>query len=149
MKFYNEKYYHVIPVKELDRYALSFNARVASDEFWEPFNNIAYITPIAYSNWIEQELFMEQIFTLFEALDAHGVYYTCKNTPNDMIKQHLIVDCMGSVTLCNKHLLRKAKVKPRYTSVTWKKKIIKSLFPKATNPKTMRADIPYWVTKYI
>lgn len=141
-------YFHVVEVKDVDKSASFLNERNISNEFWENLGSACFVTAIAYSNWICYEEVINHIFDIFRILDEKRWYYTNHNTPNDFIKQHLIVDPTGHITLCNKHLIKQNKAeKPRYSTISWQKRILKALYPKLISSKNkISTDIPTWVT---
>lgn len=141
-------YFHVIEVKIVDKSVSFLNEKNVPNEFWENLGPTCFVTPIAYSNWINYESVINKIFDIFKKLDEERFYYSEYNTPNDFVKKHLIVDSVGQINLCNKHLMKQNKhFKSRYNTNSWFKRIIKALYPNIVNKKNkISTDIPLWVT---
>lgn len=140
--------YHIVPVKEVSlytqtRYNKCTNVGISSNEFWEalPNTSTVYMTPVANCDLINSYEFVRKIFMKFCELDAESVVYTKYGSAGDMVKRHMLTDCVGNVALCNKHLIRPVARKGRqikYTSAAWERQTLKALFPKAmsTSGKT-------------
>lgn len=141
-------YFHVVDVKVIDKSASLLNEKNISNEFWENLGYTCFVSPIAYSNWINYETVINKMFDIFKKLDEKRYYYSNYNTPNDFIKKHLVVDSVGHITLCNKHLIKQNKIeKQRYNTISWSKRILKALFPNLISQKNkISTDIPTWVT---
>lgn len=148
--FENNKQFHINTIKDVDKIASVYNTKNIPNEFWEDLGeNICYVSAIAYTNWINRmDFVVDKVFKIFQNLDENGYYFASENKPSDFIKSHLVVSPCGNVRLCNLSLLRGSKIsKKRYSTNSWKKRIIKSLFPKLFAPKNKIAtDIPAWVT---
>lgn len=150
MAYVNGVQYHVVPVKEVSlytqtRYNKSVDVGIGNNEFWEAMPNTAtvYMTPVANCDLINDYNFVRKIFLKFAELDAESVVYTRYGSASDMVKRHVLTDCVGNVALCNKHLIRPVARKGqqiKYTSATWERQTLKALFPKAMS--TAKNNIP-------
>lgn len=151
MAYVNGLQYHVVPVKEVSLYTQTRYNKIAdvsvvgNNEFWEvmPNTNTAYMTPVASCDLINDYEFVRKIFLKFAELDAESVVYTRYGSASDMVRRHVLTDCVGNVALCNKHLIRPVARKEgriKYTSVAWARQTIKALFPKAMS--TTKNNIP-------
>lgn len=150
MAYVNGVQYHVVPVKEVSlytqtRYNKSTDVGISNNEFWEAMPNTAtvYLTPVANCDLINDYNFVRKIFLKYAELDAESVVYTRYGSASDMVKRHVLTDCLGNVALCNKHLIRPVARKGqqiKYTSATWERKTLKALFPKAMS--TTKNNIP-------
>lgn len=127
--------FHVVPVKGTTQFAQRrYNARTETNEFWEQLPPGAWYTPIYYSSTINDLDTFAMIMTLFRDLDRESLSYAQTNKPGDFLKQHIVTDGLGRVTLCNKHLLRQTLRKngsrPRYLTRSWIRGLLRALFPK-------------------
>jgi len=153
MKYYNGNYYHVIPVKNISVLAQTYNSQKIPDEFWEDLGKTPYMTPIYYSDCINDVEMFRIILELFKNLDDNSLKFSTLNTPSDFIKRHVITDGIKMITLCNKHLLKSCKKKDRvqvfYTKDPWIKCILKGLFPKIDSPEKsgIPTNTPDWAIK--
>ncbi|ATZ81496.1 GrBNV_gp93-like protein [Drosophila innubila nudivirus] len=153
MKYYNGNYYHVIPVKNISVLAQTYNSQKIPDEFWEDLGKTPYMTPIYYSDCINDVEMFRIILELFKNLDDNSLKFSTLNTPSDFIKRHVITDGIKMITLCNKHLLKSCKKKDRaqvfYTKDAWIKCILKGLFPKIDSPEKsgIPTNTPDWAIK--
>lgn len=145
MAYANGLQYHVVPVKEVTpytqkRYNKSADVRGAgANEFWEvmPNTSTVYMTPVANCDLINDYEFVRKIFLKFAELDAESVVYVKDGSAADMVRRHMLTDCLGNVALCNKHLLRPVSRKRgrrqfKYTNHNWERQTIRALFPKAS-----------------
>lgn len=148
---YEKNYYHVIPVNDISAYSQThYNARNMTDGFWETFDNIMYISPIAYATCIYRYEIFVSVLAIFKRLDDDALKYKSHNTPSDFVKRHIITDGSSNVTLCNKHLIKSTRSKNNaqqkfYTRNTWIRMTLMSLFPKTNNKHGMPTDTPQWV----
>lgn len=155
MKKFNNKYYHVKPIKDISAYAqTNFNSQNIPDEFWEDFEETAYMTPIAYASNIYREDIFKLIIMIFYYLDNAYLKYNTQNTASDFIKRHLVTDGVDKVGLCHKHLIRQFKKKGEkkqcfYTRDNWIRLIVKALFPKIDGSKTIPTNTPQWALYYL
>lgn len=149
MSLYKGEYFHIISIKQLSQYAATLNKRNESDEFWESFGKTTYVCPIANINLKKNPEFIINVFELFNKLDAEGIYLMKSNKPDDFVRRHIISSGDGQVTICNRHLFHKKSNKPYkslYSTIIWKKKLIKALFPGIIgNKRKLSPDIPSWV----
>lgn len=160
MRYENDRYYHIVSVKNISVLAQTYNVKNNPDEFWEDFNNVPYFVPVAYSNCVNEKSNFVKIYNIFKSLDDNRHKYSYMNTPGDFVKKHIITDGRDNIKLCNKHLLRTSpgssnnsqvgshtstvsrtgvrsggigrNQKPQicYTKDSWLRLVIKSLFPK-------------------
>lgn len=161
MRLIGETYYHIVPVKTISRDAQRYNTQNISNEFWETFDSVVYVTPIAYASHINDYDFFRRIMIIFHMLDVSRLKYTSQNTVNDFIKRHMVCTATGSrISLCNKHLLKSAgpatmtaasmaaaALKPYslYTKPTWIRSLLKALFPRIEIVKDgVSPSIPVW-----
>lgn len=141
MAYRNGVQYHIVPVKEVSVYTQTHYNRSTdvgiSNEFWEALPSTAsvYMTPVANCDLINDYEFVRKIFLKFAELDDSSLIYSKYTSAGDMVKRHLLTDCVGNVALCNTHLLRRVTRKTgdqiKYTSAAWERKTLKALFPKA------------------
>lgn len=147
MCFSNGVFYHIVQVKVLSQYATIFNMRNREGEFWESFQTVLYISPIACITYLKYQKFLTKIFGLFNTMDENGILYSRYNTPEDFVKRHMIVNSNGAITLCNRHLLvQRKQPKPYYSTKCWRKKIVRALYPGVNNNKRkVSSDNPSWI----
>lgn len=149
------RYFHVIPIKNISVSAQSFNARQVADEFWENFQTISYVSPIAYASCINNHKIFNAVLQIFQQLDNNNMKYSSMNTPADFVKRHIITDGASEISLCNKYLITsKKRLKPQqfYTRTIWVKSILKLLFPKieAATKDGISTNTPHWaITVYL
>lgn len=150
MAYVNGVQYHVIPVKEVSlytqtRYNKSTDVGISNNEFWEamPNTSTTFMTPVANCDLINDYNFARKIFLKYSELDSESVVYTRYGSASDMVKRHVLTDCLGNIALCNKHLIRPVVRKEpqiKYTSAKWERQTLKALFPKAMS--TAKNNIP-------
>lgn len=126
MAYRNGIQYHIIPVKEVSVYTQTHYNRSTDvgigNEFWEamPSTATVYMTAVANCDLINDYEFVRKIFLKFAELDGDSLIYSKYTSAGDMVKRHLLTDCLGSVALCNTHLLRRVTRKTgdqvKYTS---------------------------------
>lgn len=149
----NDRMFHIVPVKETTIYAQkTFNERTENDEFWEALPRGEWYTPYAYSNQRNEFSSFKCVMRIFEDLDSRNLIYTTYSSPSDFIKSHIITDGRDRVYLCNKHLLQCVKRKSqqtKYTSNTWIKNVLKSMFPRAFRQKNIPTNIPVWALELL
>nr|DBA13085.1 TPA: gp93-like protein [Oryctes rhinoceros nudivirus] len=142
-----QRYFHVIPIKNISVTAQSFNARKVADEFWEDFEHVLYVSPIAYASCINNYNVFNAVVSIFNQLDANNMKYSSLNTPADFVKKHIVTDGLTKICLCNKHLIKSAgkKIQQFYTRNVWIKSILKLLFPKIDATKEgIPTNTPQW-----
>lgn len=143
-----QRYYHVIPIKNISVAAQIFNTRKVMDEFWEDLGHVTYFSPIAYASCINDHNIFNAVIGIFKQLDDNNIKYSSLNTPSDFVKKHIITDGITSVCLCNKHLIKSvSKKNPQYfyTRNVWIKSILKLVFPKIDATKDgIPTNTPQW-----
>jgi len=148
MAFLQGVQYHIVPVKEINKYAQTrYNSCVINNEFWEKLEHGIYLSAVGYCDIVNDYKCMQTIFCLFRILDEESLVYDRDNTARDMVRKHLITDCVDRVILCNKHLLKPVTRKEKqvkYTSVNWERQILHTLFSIKT-AKTTATNVPTWV----
>lgn len=155
MKNFRGHFYHVKPIKDISAYSqANFNSQNVPEEFWEDFDQVLYVSPIAYaSNAYKEEIF-RSIMKIFYTLDSSYLKYATMNKPSDFVKKHLVTDGGRNIILCHKHLIRQCKRKDKkpqtyYTRNSWIRLILKSLFPKIEGSKTIPTNTPQWAMSYM
>nr|WOJ45420.1 GrBNV_gp93-like protein [Apis mellifera nudivirus] len=152
---HNNMYFHIVPVKGTTQFAQHrYNARTETNEFWELLPTGTWYTPIYYCSTINEFETFAMIMALFRDLDRESLSYSLNNKPSDFLKQHIITDGLGRLTLCNKHLLRqtvrKNGSKARYVTSTWIRGLLRALFPKlttrssGTSASNITTNTPKW-----
>lgn len=145
-----QRYFHVVPIKNISVTAQSFNARKVTDEFWEDLGHVTYFSPIAYSSCINDYNIFNAVIGVFKQLDDNNMKYSSFNTPSDFVKKHIITDGSTKICLCNKHLIKtisKKGTNPQtfYTRNIWIKSILKLVFPKIDATKEgIPTNTPQW-----
>lgn len=172
MAFVQNLQYHVVSVKETTAYAQTkFNSQIQSkstQEFWECLNSdslgasdqhseegnsiyspiVSYVAPIAFCSSVYNYETFCSIHRICESLDVNSLIFSHYSRPSDLLSKHIITDGRNSISLCNKHLLKRINKKgvnrPKYTSVGWIKKLLKYLFPKIQSAKNIPTNTPDW-----
>lgn len=148
---YNENnQYHFIPVSSIDTFAAGFNKTSKTNEFCELLEDGNYTTPISDSEWKKDKDFINECFSLLRYLDENGIIYIDRKSPVDFATKHIITDGKGRVHLCNRHLFKQCKPQVRYSSDTFKRKLLCVLFPAINSTKkAIPSDTPPWIFSFI
>lgn len=142
-------YYHVIPTKKISATAARYNSFAHSDEFWELLGPIMYVAPVAYSSARNNISCWTKIKRVMTQLDAQNIRLSQYDTANDFMKKHLVVNSTGEfLKMCNAYLIRKSGTKKKqeyYSRPTFKRALLKALFPKIDMPKNgIPTNTPGW-----
>lgn len=144
------RYFHAVPIKNISVSAQAFNVRKVVDEFWEDFEYVSYISPIAYASCVNDARVFMKVLGIFHVLDSRNMKYSSSNTAADFVKKHIVTDGAGQVHLCNKHLIRsiakKGKMSQQYYSrPCWIRDTLKIVFPKIEATKEgIPTNTPQW-----
>lgn len=149
IRFVNNTYYHVVPVKKINVAAQKYNCHTAQDEFWEFFGNVLYVTPVAYSSAINDFEVFQNMMKTFSVLDKDNLRMSQYDTASDFMKKHFVLNADGTkMSMCNAHLIRHTSSKQQqiyYTRPVWLLAILKVLFPKIDIQKAgIPTNTPQW-----
>jgi hypothetical protein len=117
-----------VRTKEIKDGAFVFNRSTNPDEYWEELGSEMYVCCVAYTSSIKNEAFVLKIYDLIRELEAGGFE---RLPADDMVRKHIVTDCRGTITLCNRHLLkrRRKQIQQPHLFNRYCKQILLALFP--------------------